>query len=441
MKKIFLLIFIVPLFSFAISIKQIATGASRTCVLWENGKVKCWGENATGALGLGDTLRRGDKPNSMGSELPFVDLGDNSKVVSIGSGGQHTCALLDSGKVKCWGLNSNGQLGIGKVLTWGWELSEMGGAVPDVPLGKGRVIALTVGKNHNCALFEEGRIKCWGGNNEGQLGLGDAIDRGTRLEKMGEALPFVNLGTHARAVSVTAGNDHSCALFDSGKVKCWGGNQNGQLGLGDTVNRGVRLDEMGDALPFVDLGKGVKVTKITSGPGQTRVLLANGTVKNWGFNRSGILGLGDRVNRGDQPNTMGDFLMPVDLGPNVKVVDIGGGNSFVCALLSTAEMKCWGANVFGELGLGDGEVRGAEAKEMGLNLPIVNHGLPIKNIISEGSSAFHQCALLNNDGLRCWGQNTYGSLGLGDTRSRGASPDDMGSNLEYVELGVTDKAR
>jgi alpha-tubulin suppressor-like RCC1 family protein len=165
------------------------------------------------------------------------------------------CALLDNGTVKCWG--AGGLLGLGDAVTRGDEPGEMGDALPALDLGlrpPRRVIEIAVGSTHACALLDDASLKCWGSNGHGQLGLGDTTARGDEPGEMGENLPRVDLGRDL-AAHVTAGFDHTCVVAEAtGHVKCWGANQSGQLGLGDTRNRGVLPGQLGDTLPAVDLG-------------------------------------------------------------------------------------------------------------------------------------------------------------------------------------------
>ncbi len=107
--------------------------------------------------------------------------------------------------------------------------------------------------NHTCAIFEDGRMKCWGQNVFGQLGLGDTTDRGASPGQMGDDLPFVDVGTGRTVREVITQIYSTCALLDNFRVKCWGLNDQGQLGLGDTINRGGMPGQMGDNLPYVEL--------------------------------------------------------------------------------------------------------------------------------------------------------------------------------------------
>jgi len=176
-------------------------------------------------------------------------------VPAISAGGYHTCALLSSGAVKCWGYNTYGQLGLGRMNSRGDEDGEMGAALPVVDLGSGvTVTAISAGRFHTCALLSSGAVKCWGDNAYGQLGFGDMNSRGDEDGEMGAALPVVDLGSGVTVTAISAGGYHTCALLSSGAVKCWGDNANGQLGFGDTNRRGDEDGEMGAALPVVDLG-------------------------------------------------------------------------------------------------------------------------------------------------------------------------------------------
>jgi E3 ubiquitin-protein ligase HERC3 len=191
----------------------------------------------------------------MGDNLPAVDLGTGRTAQALAAGYNHTCALLDDGTVKCWGWNYTGQLGLGDTSDRGDAPLEMGDDLPAVDLGTGRTAqALAAGYLHTCALLDDGTVKCWGRNNSGQLGLGDTGDRGQVIGEMGDDLPAVDLGTGRTAQALAAGEFHTCALLDDGTVKCWGRNGYGQLGLGDTSDRGDEPVEMGDALPAIYLG-------------------------------------------------------------------------------------------------------------------------------------------------------------------------------------------
>jgi hypothetical protein len=162
------------------------------------------------------------------------------------------------------------------------------------------------------------------------------------------------------------------------RSKCWGSNYYGQLGLGDTLARGDGADQMGENLPSVDLGANWTVVEVAAGYAHTCVRLENGVaraVKCWGLNNYGELGLGNTTSRGDGGGEMGDSLAAVQLGTGRSAVALALGKYFSCALLDDASVKCWGVNTkqnsAGQLGLGDVESRGDGGGEMGDSLPAV----------------------------------------------------------------------
>jgi alpha-tubulin suppressor-like RCC1 family protein len=313
----------------------------------------------------------------MGDNLPAVNLGTGRTATVIDGSWYRTCARLDNGSVKCWGNNDFGALGLGDTSHRGDQAGEMGDNLPAVNLGTGRTAtALAGGNYHTCALLDNGSVKCWGANSAGQLGLGDINHRGDGPGEMGDNLPTVSLGTGRTASAIDAGYFHTCALLDNGSIKCWGENSAGQLGLGDTSNRGDGPGEMGDNLPTVSLGTGRTATAIATAASSTCALLDNATVKCWGGNSYGQLGQGDTNNRGDQPGEMGDNLPPVNLGTGrtVTIIASNAGNAHYCAKLDNASIKCWGSAGTAELGLGDINHRGDQPGEMGDNLPAVDLG-------------------------------------------------------------------
>jgi len=156
----------------------------------------------------------------MGDSLPSVDLGSGWTVVEVAAGSYHTCARLEDGAtraVKCWGWNDYGQLGLGDVNDQGDQGGEMGSSLRAVQLGTGRsAMALALGSSHSCALLDDASVKCWGDNYRGQLGLGDTLDRGNEGGEMDDSLPAVDLG--GAVVQIVAGYYHTCALLDDGQL-------------------------------------------------------------------------------------------------------------------------------------------------------------------------------------------------------------------------------
>ncbi|SVE33558.1 uncharacterized protein METZ01_LOCUS486412, partial [marine metagenome] len=197
-------------------------------------------------------------------------------------------------------------------------------------------IPITAGYAHNCFMLDNGSVKCWGSNGSGQLGLGNTTSRGDNASEMGDSLPVVDLGTGKTARAIEAGDNHTCAILDNASVKCWGSNASGQLGLGDTDSRGDNSSEMGDSLPIVNMGSGRTAKAIAAGYAHTCAILDNAYVKCWGSNTSGQLGLGDINNRGDNSSEMGGNLTTVDLGSGRTTKAISTGDSHTCVILDNS---------------------------------------------------------------------------------------------------------
>jgi alpha-tubulin suppressor-like RCC1 family protein len=358
------------------------------------------------------------------------------KVTAAAAGSYHTCAILANGSVKCWGTNLVGELGLGDKLARGGAPADLGDALRPVELGTGRsAIALSAGESHTCALLDDAEIKCWGANDVGQLGLGDTQSRGDEADELGDRLAAVSLGTGPAPSAIAAGSGHTCALLEGGRIKCWGGNESGQLGLGDTDARGDAPDQMGDELPFVELGAGRHAVALAAGGAQSCALLDDASIKCWGANEAGQLGLGDTDARGDAPGEMGDALPSVMLGAGRHPVAIAvSAAAHACALLDEGSVTCWGANDYGQLGLGDTARRGAGPGELGDALPAIALGMG-RHALSIALGGGQSCASLDDATTKCWGYNDYANLGLGDFEERGDQPGEMGDALPAIDLG------
>ncbi len=410
----------------------VAAGAEHTCARFTSGIVRCWGDNLSGQLGIGDTLDRGDQTNEMGANLVPAWLGTGRSVQRLWSGGYHNCALLDDGGVKCWGYNTAGELGVGHSADRGTARYTIGDVIRPVDFGTGRTaVELALGSFHTCAILDDGGVKCWGDGFWGALGYGDTLVRGDNPGEMGDALPAVALGTGRTAVAIAAGRRNTCAILDDGGVKCWGDNSSGQLGQGDIVDRGDTAGEMGDALPAIALGAGRTAVAIGVGEVHACAILDDGVVKCWGG--GGMLGTGDTFDRGRQPGQLGDLLPAVALGTGRTAVALAVGQAHACALLDDGGVKCWGANSAGELGVGDTAHRGDSAGEMGDALPAVALGTG-RTALALSSAGRHTCALLDDLTIKCWGYNSEGQLGLGHSETRGTSPGGMGDNLPALQF-------
>ena len=326
--------------------KAVSAGNNNVCAILDNDKLKCWGLAEMGVLGdgegIGGSVRAvGDEPDEMGDNLPYVDLGTGRTVKAVSVGISHACAILDNDKLKCWGNGQSGVLGDGAAKYGGAGYpyhrgdnpGEMGDNLPYVNLGTERTVkAISFSMNgyFACAILDNNKLKCWGWGNGGKLGDGKGKLKkrrpqvthviGDEINEMGDNLPYVNFGTGRTVVNVSLSGSSGCAVLDNKKLKCWGGGSQGELGYGDAESRGDEAGEMGDNLPYVDLGTGRTVKSIVSGGGDSRcALLDDCKIKCWGVGISGSLGNGKSHTHyvGDEADEMGDNLPYVDLGGKI----------------------------------------------------------------------------------------------------------------------------
>ena len=200
-----------------------------------------------------------------------------------------------------------------------------------------QIAALTryvdAGGTHTCVVLDDASLKCFGSSSSGQIGSGGTASLGDAPAEMGNALLPVNLGTGRTVRAVSTGTAHTCALLDDGTVKCFGEGDGGRLGRGSTTDAGRSAASMGNALLPINLGTGRTAKAIATGAAHTCALLDDDSVKCWGANDDGQLGLGDADARGDAANEMGDNLPTVDLGvpAGVRVTAIAAGDVHTCA--------------------------------------------------------------------------------------------------------------
>jgi len=330
----------------------ISTGSDHTCALLAGGSVDCWGDNAYGQLGVGTSSGPGTC-NGEPCSATAVPVRGIAHATAIAAGGSQTCALLAGGSVECWGYNGYGQLGVG---TSSGPHSCTGG-VPCAPTpvavrGIVDATAVTAGNDHTCALLATRAVDCWGYNFSAELGVGTSS--GPHFCTGGQwcsTTPVAVIGI-ASATAIIAGGDHTCALLAGGSVDCWGYNSFGQLG--DGISSGPQTCEFGVVrcakTPVAASGT-TSPTAIAAGGDHTCALLAAGRVTCWGANSFGELGDGTRSG----PAACNGYpcsATPVAVSRLTGATAISSGEDHTCALLSGGGVGCWGEGAYGELGDG-----------------------------------------------------------------------------------------
>lgn len=386
-------------------VADISAAGGTVCALLSDGTGRCWGRNTQGELGNG---------TQTDSSTPVVVSGlVNATKISTGYNG--ACALISNGTIKCWGSGGFGLLGNG---------SNSMATTPVLVSGITNAIDVRVSGYHACAVLADATMRCWGRNNSGQLGNGTRTDSNVP----------VNPGLTGVTFAVP-GNEHTCAVLGSNGIKCWGfeTNYGGTVadGIGNNAYRPFALNGVNNA------------QYIKSGWQHACALMADQTVKCWGSNYYGPLGnsvvgesnvpvaiaglsgvsqlevggstncvlLADKTAKcwgmgyyghlGDNTGNSNQVPQTVYGLTNIKQLALGG--QFGCALLEAGTVHCWGSNTYGVIGDGGaGSQRNAPAQV-----------LNVSNAVAISAGAYHACALLADGTAKCWGQNTSSQLGIG----------------------------
>ena len=300
------------------------------------------------------------------------DGDDGQGIVATGHG--HTCAVTATGELRCWGRNDYSQLGDGTGAT-----GAVTGAPVDVVDEFGQpfleATTVTAGDLHTCALNRSEDLYCWGRNDWGQLGLGDTTERSQPSYVMGGL------------VGVDGGDFHTCAT-DGGRIRCWGANYAGQLGIGNTTD---------SALPSIVLNETatgfLAAGAVSAGSGHSCAITNQQTVACWGSNTVGQLGNGSSGAGTESTlpvaviNAVGETLS--------GVVAVRAGAGFTCALQNTGAVSCWGDNEHKQLGNGTSTNASRATPVSGLE----------SGVRAIGIGRSHGCAITEALGVWCWGRN------------------------------------
>jgi len=349
----------------AITPTGVGAGGEYTCVRLPDGTAQCTGRNQFGQHG------NGTFDNSSALD-PVTGITTATRVLA---GDEYACALLADGTAKCWGLGASGQRGDGTF--------DMFALTPVAVNGLTGAVGLATGYGHACALLSDATMRCWGENRQGQLGNGTTADPGTPQP--------VAVSGLTGATAFTTGAYHTCAVLGSGALRCWGRNDNAQLGNGTYTSSSTPVPV-----------SGITTAAVVSGGGaHTCAVLTDGTVRCWGENDHGQLGNG----------TTAGSTTPVQVAGIAGAVTVSAGWRHTCALLADGTVRCWGENQNGQLGDGTTTDR---------TTPVPVSGITGATAVTAGWW-HHSCALLGDGTVRCWGDNQWGQLGNGTTTDS-ASP-------------------
>lgn len=271
---------------------QITAGTSHTCALLSGGNVRCWGSGGNGRLGYGNTNNVGD-----GVGLSIIAAGDvpiGGTATQVFAYVAHTCAVLSNGSVRCWGGGASGRLGHDNTTDIADGIGPSIIAAGDVPVG-GNVTQVSLGTSHTCALLTTGNVRCWGNGGSGRLGYGNTNSIGNGIGVSITTAGDVPVGS--AVTQIYAGSNHTCALLTTGSVRCWGSGTLGRLGYGNTTNIG---DGVGPSIIAAgNVPTGSAVFKIAAAQLHNCAVLSSGSMRCWGSGTNGMLGYGNTNNVGD----------------------------------------------------------------------------------------------------------------------------------------------
>lgn len=377
--------------------RRVSLDRNTSCALRASGAVACWGENARGLIdGTGSdrtvpTAVAGFANATAiavgGSHLCAVmsrrvgcrgagslgELGDGQKedsdivvytpledAVEIEAANEHTCAVLETGAIACWGWNDYYVLGTGTFARQ---------PTPALVADLDNAVAVSAGERSTCAIRENGGVSCWGYGARGQIGDGRSAEASAR-----------QVSTIANTSLVAVGREHSC-VSNTVDVACWGANRYGQLGIG-TAGEPITTPQV---ISFVWPSS---IAGLVAGSDFTCARLVDGTVYCWGYNDSGELGLGHE-----------DPQKSPALVAVAPIADLHAGASHTCALGTDRAVRCWGSNDDGQLG---------DNTQTSRSTPV----MVATSIDAIAVGDHHTCTLAGN-AIECWGDNSASQLGDG----------------------------
>lgn len=428
-------------------------------------KLKCFGYNNAGQLGYGNTTTKGIAATDIGFGLLFVKntgtTGADMVIKDVSVGIAHTCAILSDDTVKCWGNNTYGQLGYSNTTAL------TSPSASTVALGGGTPLKLYASAYKTCLVFSDNRLKCWGRNTNGELGQDNTTNYGSNGTDTVASMGYVSVAGAQLTVQRVAGSENNtCVLATSSfvpgpsKVYCWGFGNSGTCGFG-TIPDTNYCGELGKATANADWGSGTNlmsaltavnlgltgsetVIDIAAGRKHICAIIAATSVSTagtpicWGRNNIGQLGIDSTIAIGDN-ETPTTRITSMTTATRLEM-----GTTISCAILTGSTAKCWGEGTYGQL-LGSSNVGGPTnyttnigddgapamsalvAMELGTGLTVKK--LAVGNISS--------CAILSNDFVKCWGAQ-YCGIGNQTKKNNGCTFSGTAGTLSNTDRYIGD---
>ena len=356
---------------------RVAGGSGHTAAIMQNGSVRTFGANSLGQLGIGDTMDR----------LTPVQVSGIAGARSVACGSGHTAVVQNDGTVRIFGRNDVGQLGVNDTTSR---------LTPVQVTGLSAAVAVACGFFHTAVLLYDGTVRTFGSGGNGRLGVNDTNSRLTPVQVTGIT----------SASAVACGAYHTSVLLVDGTVRTFGYNNTGQLGLGDVVSR---------LTPVQVFGISSSAVAVSGGKYHTAILLADGTLRTFGFNTAGQLGTNDTTSR----------QTPVQVTGITSASVLSCGLYFTSVLLADGTVRTFGSNFYGQNGVNDTTNRSTPVQVWGIS----------SSASALGCGGYHAAVLLTDGSLRTFGRNTNGQLGTGDTASR-LTPVQVSSVMKNLQGSV-----
>ncbi|CAE7237272.1 UVR8 [Symbiodinium sp. CCMP2592] len=342
----------------------LAAGDLHTVVVSKSGELWAAGDNQLGQLGTGGTV----------GQHAFVHVAVDGKIKAVAAGGVHTAAITESGELWTWGNSWCGQLGVSPVTS--------GFHVPvKVSVNGQKIVAVAAGEVHTAAITDSGELWTWGPKKPDDMCPGVASVNGH--------VPVIVNASDQQIVAVAAGRRHIVAITDSGELWTWGRNGDGQLGVGDTVDRHAPVKVNVD---------GQKIVAVAAGHLHTAAITDSGELWGWGRNDYGQLGIGDKQDR----------HAPVKVNVDgQKIVAVAARGRHSAAITEAGDLWTWG--------------RPAECPDVDSTIRYVPVKVSLPNrrkIVAVAMGLRHIAAITHSGELWTWGCNFQGELGVGDTANR-----------------------